>query len=142
MAAAEVELQGRGGGRDVRHERDCALCCWPQIVVSSKGCRCRSGIVPSQLWDAGLLEMGTAASVLAWEAHREEAAEGVLRGFALPVVRHERGYDYTAVGIWSSGDPLTTQLRLADLVDWQGDDRLWHAGRLRVRALGAQASAL
>jgi hypothetical protein len=63
-------------------------------------------------------------------------------GLAMPVVRHERGYDYAAVGIWSSGDPLTVQLRSADSEDWQGDDRLWKDGRLRVRALGAQAAAM
>ena len=152
MTAAEtdmaIESQMQEGNRGVRSERDCTLCCWPQIGMSFMGCRCRSGIAPSHLWDAGLLEMGTAASVLAWEAHRdpEAGANGHngqwALGLALPVVRHEQGFDRTAVGIWSSGDPLTVQLRSADSEDWQGDDRLWKDGRLRVRALGARAAAM
>ena len=65
-----------------------------------------------------------------------------VTGFGTPVVQHERGYDYAAVGVWVSGTPLTAQLRAVDMADWQSDDRLWAAGRLRVRALGTQASAL
>ena len=62
---AGVRLQGRCIGSDVRSAQDCPSCHWPQIVISSKGCRCRSGIAPSHVWDAGLLELGTAASILA-----------------------------------------------------------------------------
>ena len=136
-------------GQDVRSGLDCDSCRWPQIVHSFKGCRCRSGIAPSHLWDAGVLEMGTAASLLAWEAHRDEETDGALAQggpedsrFGMPVVRHAQGYDYTAIGIWSSGTLLTAQLRLMDTTDWQGDVRLWANGRLRVRALGDRASAV
>ena len=62
--------------------------------------------------------------------------------FAPPVVRHQRGYDHAAVGIWSSGSLMTVQLQPVDSADWHGDSRLWAAERLRVRALGAQGSAL
>ena len=113
----DVRLQGRYIGSDARSAQDCISCHWPQIVISSRGCHCRSGIAPSHVWDAGLLGLGTAASILAWEAHRADAAGTAhihdaqwVSEFVLLLVRHQQGYDHAALDIWSSGSLMAVQL--------------------------------
>ena len=83
--------------------------------MSKLRCRCRSDVEPSLVWDGGLLELGTEASLLAWMDHRINAADAAQEYDAawaleldVPLVRKQRDHGYAAVGIWSSGSLMAT----------------------------------